>query len=187
MSKVTPSQTVGPFFHYALPFSGGETIVDPSARDAIRIEGQVLDGEGTPVVDAMIEAWQADPDGIYNHPEDPRQAHVADGFHGFGRTHTDEDGRFHFLTVKPGKVPGPGNSLQAPHISVSVFARGLLDRVATRIYFADEEASNTVDPVLSSLPDATTLVATAVEGGSLPTYRFDIRLQGENETVFFDV
>lgn len=188
-SKVTPSQTVGPFFHYALPWKDGHVVAGAGAEGArIVIEGRVLDGGGAPVTDAMIEIWQADAHGRYAHVEDRQDKPLSDGFTGFGRTETDEEGRFRFETVKPGRVPGPGNALQAPHIAVSVFARGLLDRLVTRIYFADERAANEEDPVLGLIDDPAareTLLASAQNGTA--TYRFDIRLQGEDETVFFEV
>lgn len=189
MSRVTPSQTIGPFFHFALPFGGGERLVDPEARGAIRLEGRVLDGEGSPVGDAMIELWQADASGVYAHPEDPRHGEADGQFLGFGRTATDDEGAFSFVTLKPGRVPGRGNTLQAPHICVSIFARGLLDRVVTRIYFADEPDANDEDPVLGSIEDPArraTLLAQPANGESR-TYRLDIRLQGDDETVFFDI
>ncbi len=117
---------------------------------AIRLHGTLFDGAGEPIPDALVETWQADPDGIYHHPDDPRGADSS--FRGFGRAGTDDEGRWWVLTVKPGPVPGPGGTTQAPHIDVSVFARGLLHRVVTRIYFPDEEEANAADPVLAALP-----------------------------------
>lgn len=182
----TPSQTVGPFFHDALLAEDRTRLVAPDHPSAIRISGKVYDGAGEPVPDAMLEIWQAEASGRYAHPEDDREAAPPeDGFTGFGRCGTDVEGRFEFVTVKPGKVPGPEGRSQAPHISVSVFARGLLKRLVTRIYFPDEE-TNAADPVLSSVEDQdfrSTLVARAEEGG----YVFDVRLQGGGQTVFFDV
>jgi protocatechuate 3,4-dioxygenase, alpha subunit len=162
----TPSQTVGPFLSIGLTWPTGHIVVP----DGIRITGVVLDGAGEPVADGLVETWQADPSGRFDHPED---------FAGFGRCATDPDGRYTIVTAKPGAI-GDG---QAPHIDVSVFARGLLDRVVTRIYFPDEAAANATDPLLSSLPSdrAATLIAVADGPGEL---RFDIRLQGEGETVF---
>ncbi len=174
----TPSQTIGPFFAIGLPWDDGPYVVREGTEGAIWIRGVVLDGEGTPVPDSMVETWQADPGGRFDRP--------GDGFRGFGRGCADPDGRYAILTVKPGMVPAADGSPQAPHIDVSVFARGLLKRVVTRIYFADEEAANAADPVLSHVtdPDArTTLIAQATDDG----YRFDIRLQGERETVFFEL
>lgn len=182
---LTPSQTIGPFFAYALtprayggvePFS--EVLAGPgTAGERIRIEGVVLDGDGEFVSDAMIEIWQADPLGRFH-------AEGNAGFTGFGRAETDAEGGFCFETVRPGALPGPNGATQAPHLSVSVFARGLLMRLMTRIYFSDESA-NADDPVLALVPAARrdTLVARRDASG---VYRFEIRLQGENETVFFD-
>jgi protocatechuate 3,4-dioxygenase, alpha subunit len=174
----TPSQTVGPFFHVGMPWSDGPYAVAPEMPGAFWIRGRVVDGAGQPVPDAVIETWQADPDGRFDHPDDPRGAVAAPtGFRGFARTETTADGRYGIHTVKPGAVPG-----QAPHVDVSVFARGLLDRVITRIYFPGEPA-NDDDPVLASVEPArrSTLLAVAADDG----YRFDITLQGADETVFF--
>lgn len=183
----TPSQTIGPFFEYALLEEDLSELVAPEHPDAIRIEGKVRDGAGEVVPDAMIEIWQANAAGRYDHPEDDREdLPLEEDFTGFGRAGTDEKGRFSFLTVKPGAVPGPDGESQAPHILVSVFARGLLKRLVTRIYFPDEEEANAEDPVLRSIEDPelrSTLVARS-EGGVL---RFDVHLQGEKQTAFFDV
>jgi protocatechuate 3,4-dioxygenase, alpha subunit len=183
----TPSQTVGPFFAIGLGDAVKAELVDPSDPDAIRLTGVVLDGEGDPVVDGMVEIWQANRAGRYAHPEDTReQIPLEDGFDGFGRSATDSEGRYEFLTVKPGVAPAPGGTPQAPHIEVSVFARGLLKRVVTRIYFPDEAEANEHDPVLLLIADPAereTLVAREEEGG----LRLDIRLQGDGQTVFFDV
>jgi protocatechuate 3,4-dioxygenase, alpha subunit len=180
----TPSQTVGPFFAIGLPWPDGPYVVEEGTPGAIRIEGCVYDGAGDPIPDALIETWQADPDGRFNHPDDPRGA--AGSFRGFGRAAADDDGHWGVLTLKPGPVPGPDGTTQAPHIDVSIFARGLLNRVVTRIYFADEEEANAADPVLQTLADdaqRATLIAHPTESG----YRIDFRLQGEDETVFFAV
>ncbi|HEY7075955.1 MAG TPA: protocatechuate 3,4-dioxygenase subunit alpha [Solirubrobacteraceae bacterium] len=180
----TPSQTVGPFFAIGLPWPDGQYVVDEGTPGAIWIEGYVYDGNGDPIPDALVETWQADADGRFNHPADPR-GRAAD-FRGFARAPCDDDGRYRFLTVKPGPVPGPDGTTQAPHIDVSIFARGMLNRVVTRIYFADEEEANAADPVLQAVEDAarrTTLIAQPTEAG----YRHDFRLQGEDETVFFAV
>jgi protocatechuate 3,4-dioxygenase alpha subunit len=183
----TPSQTVGPFFHDALLDRDRSELVPPDHPEAIRIEGTVYDGEGEPVSDAMVEIWQANGAGRYNDPKDDRRDLPLDeGFSGFGRSGTDAGGSFTFLTVKPGPVPLPDGGMQAPHIMVSVFARGLLKRVVTRIYFPDEEGANANDPVLSSIEDSVlreTLIA-RVEGDTL---RFDIHLQGDNQTAFFEL
>ncbi len=180
MLSPTPSQTVGPFFHYALLDEDLSNLVAPDHPSAIRIEGTVYDGAGEVVPDAMLEVWQADADGRY--------AHSEYGFSGFGRFGTDDEGHYEFVTIKPGPVPGlDGQPLQAPHIWVSVFARGLLRRLATRVYFPEEEEANASDPVLASIDDPdlrSTLVARAMDGGLL---RFDIHLQGDRQTAFFDV
>jgi protocatechuate 3,4-dioxygenase, alpha subunit len=183
----TPSQTVGPFFHNALLDEDRSELVSPDHPESIRIEGAVYDGAGEPVSDALVEIWQANGAGRYNDPKDDRQDLPLDeGFSGFGRSGTDASGRFSFVTVKPGPVPLPDGEMQAPHIMVSVFARGLLKRVVTRIYFPDEEGANADDPVLSSVEDPgfrRTLVAHD-EGNAL---RFDIYLQGENQAAFFEL
>ena len=184
----TPSQTVGPYFHIGTDdgFIGAE-LVASDHPDAVRVFGIVRDGEGTPINDSMIEIWQANAVGRYAHPEDVRdELPLEEGFDGFGRTHTDGDGRYEFVTVKPGVVPGRDGRPQAPHVEVSVFARGLLKRLVTRIYFPDEAEANEADPLLSSIEDAdarVALVAVADDGG----LRFDINLQGDRETTFFAV
>jgi protocatechuate 3,4-dioxygenase alpha subunit len=188
----TPSQTVGPFFHFALLTEDRSKLAAPDHPSAIRLEGTVYDGAGEVVPDAMLEIWQADGAGHYVHPRgDGEGPAPKDGFSGFGRCGTDDEGRYEFLTIKPGPVPGPdgpARALQAPHIWVSVFARGLLKRAATRVYFPDEEEANAADPVLASIEDPglrSTLVARPVVGdGAL---RFDIHLQGDLQTAFFDV
>jgi protocatechuate 3,4-dioxygenase alpha subunit len=184
----TPSQTVGPYFHIGTDDGFiGSRLVDPDHQDALRLFGTVRDGEGAPINDCMIEIWQANSAGRYAHPEDVREdLPLEEGFDGFGRTCTDGDGRYEFVTVKPGPVPGPNGRPQAPHLNVSVFARGLLKRLVTRIYFPDEAEANEADPLLSSIadPDArAALVAVADDGG----LRFDINLQGDRETTFFAV
>jgi len=188
---VTPSQTIGPFFHRALLHEGWN---DPAARGAagerVTIEGRVLDGDGAPVSDAMIETWQANAAGRYEHPEDREDNKPLDpNFHGFGRTAADPDGRFRLRTIKPGAVAGTGDAPQAPHINVSIFARGLLKRLVTRIYFPGEPL-NEVDPLLSALPAdrRATLIACVADGGAAERLlHFDIVLQGDHETVFLDV
>ena len=180
----TPSQTVGPYLSIGLPWPDGPHVVPEGTPGAFWIRGTVRDGHGDPVPDAMIETWQADPDGGFRHPDDPRGA--ANGeFRGFGRCPTETDGTYGILTVLPGVVPGEGGTTQARHIDVSVFARGLLDRVVTRIYLPDHPA-NANDPVLALVPAErrSTLIAQRV---SETEYRFDIRLQGADETVFLDV
>jgi protocatechuate 3,4-dioxygenase alpha subunit len=184
---LTPSQTVGPFLHIILPWPDGADVVPTDTPGRIVIRGRVLDGDGNGLPDALVETWQADPHGRFDHPDDPRDAPpVVAGFRGFGRCATATDGGYAIATLKPGPLPDASGGTEAPHIDVSVFARGLLDRVVTRVYFADEPDANAADPVLRSLPDparARTLFATPEPGG----YRFDIHLQGPDETVFFDV
>ena len=190
-TAVTPSQTVGPFLGIGLPWPDGPFVVPEGSPGAITITGRVVDGAGQPVSDALVETWQADPDGRFRHPDDPRGAPAEGGlaFRGFGRCPTGPDGSYRIVTLKPGPLPGPGGGTEAPHVDVSVFARGLLDRVVTRIYFPDEAQANAADPVLASIGDparAATLVARPdpADAGLLC---FDIHLQGEHETVFFDV
>jgi protocatechuate 3,4-dioxygenase alpha subunit len=175
---LTPSQTVGPFLSLGLTWESGHLVVPQDAPGAITIHGVITDGAGEVVPDGMVETWQADADGRFDHPDDPRGA--SGGFGGFGRCLTGPDGGYRIVTVKPGAI-GDG---QAPHIDVSVLARGLLDRVVTRIYFPDEEAANAADPALQAVPADRrhTLVAVAERPDVL---RFDICLQGVDETVFF--
>ena len=182
----TPSQTVGPFFGVGLDWPDGPYVVPDGTPEAFRVSGRLLDGVGEPVADALVETWQADPDGRFDHPDDPRGAVAFPGFRGFGRSQTVEGGEYAICTLKPGRLPDGDGGLQAPHIDVSVFARGILDRVVTRIYFADEADANAEDAVLRSLPDDAarqTLIATPADDG----YRLDIHLQGDRETVFFAV
>jgi protocatechuate 3,4-dioxygenase alpha subunit len=184
---LAPSQTVGPYLAIGLTRDLiTPHVVDPSDPRAIRIRGALIDGAGDPVPDGMIEIWQANAAGRYNHPTDDRaEPAVEDGFLGFGRSGTVDAGLFEFVTVKPGPVPWPEGGMQAPHIEVGVFARGLLKRAVTRIYFPDEEEANAADPVLSGLDEASraTLVAVADDDG----LRFDIRMQGPGHTTFFAV
>jgi protocatechuate 3,4-dioxygenase alpha subunit len=175
----TPSQTIGPFFGFALPYAGGPELVEPHLPLAIRLHGTVFDGAGEPVPDALIEIWQANEDGVL-----PRELGSLQRDHytftGFGRCPTDRAGNYGFTTVKPGSVNG-----KAPYVFVTVFARGMPMHLFTRAYFPDEVDRNAADAVLSAL-DAqrrSTLVAVA---GKPAEYRFDIHLQGEGETVFLD-
>ncbi len=183
----TPSQTVGPYYAIGLPWPEGPFVVPRGTPGAIRLHGSVYDGRGALIPDHLIETWQADPDGRFAdlHGAGPDGPSSLEGFRGFGRCGYEQgDGSFELLTVKPGRVPGPGGVLQAPHVAVSLFARGLLNRVVTRIYFADEARANAEDPLLASVPEerrATLLAEPDGAGG----YRFDIRLQGDGETVFF--
>ncbi|SOC49520.1 protocatechuate 3,4-dioxygenase alpha subunit [Blastococcus aggregatus] len=180
----TPSATVGPYLAIGLSWPDGIWAADEGTRDGVWIRGRVLDGAGDVVPDAMVETWQADPDGGFASPEDPRGVASYPGFRGYARAQTST-GEFGVFTLKPGRVPDGHGGLQAPHIDVSVFARGLLDRVVTRIYFADEADANAEDVVLRELPEdrRSTLVADRTEDG----YRLDVHLQGERETVFFAV
>ena len=186
----TPSQTVGPFFHLGLNRPGwGDLTAGNPAGPRVTIEGRVLDGDGAPVPDALIELWQANAAGRYNHRDDNRPEKPIDpNFRGFGRVATDADGHFRIATIRPGPVPGRGNALQAPHINLAIFARGLLKHLYTRLYFADEPA-NASDPLLSSIEDEAarhSLLARPVADDPA-LYRFDIVLQGEGETAFLDI
>jgi protocatechuate 3,4-dioxygenase alpha subunit len=184
----TPSQTLGPFFHYALPYEAGPYVVGEATEgERITIEGRITDGDGLPVTDALVEIWQANAEGRYNHPEDEQDKPLDEAFSGFGRAPTDEQGMFRFYTIKPGAVPGLHNEMQAPHINISILARGVTKRMATRLYFAEEQEANRVDPVLNLVPEERRHTLIAERAGDAPVYRLDISLQGENETVFFDV
>jgi protocatechuate 3,4-dioxygenase, alpha subunit len=191
---ITPSQTVGPFFKYGLTPGGqydwndaftGDMITPDATGERIRVEGRVFDGDGQPVPDCMLEVWQADSQGRFADPQDKRALPNA-SFRGFGRCGTDKEGNYAFETIKPGAFPDPDGKPQAPHILVAVFARGMLRHLYTRVYFSDE-AANTSDPVLALVPAdrRATLIAQREQGK--PVYRLDVRLQGDNETVFFDV
>ena len=186
----TPSQTVGPFFHFCLTNEGCcvGCIAGPRVRgERVSLKVRVVDGNGEAVPDAMIEIWQANSEGKYNHPDDAQQKTIEPDFLGFGRMGTAENGICEFETIKPGNVPGPGNVPQAPHLNVAVFARGMLRQLYTRIYFAGDEA-NQEDAVLAQVPldRRETLMARPDAPGS-GRWRCDIKLQGEGETVFFDV
>ncbi|HYZ16134.1 MAG TPA: protocatechuate 3,4-dioxygenase subunit alpha [Candidatus Acidoferrum sp.] len=188
----TASQTIGPFFREGLKRPAWADLTrDGAAGDVVRIEGTVYDGDRSGIPDALLEIWQADASGRYAHPEDPRGASAQPGFRGFGRACTEADGRFWFKTIVPGPVPGLGGAAQAPHIELTVFARGLLKRLVTRIYFGDRTAENANDPLLASIADESvrrTLIAERTEHpGGIPVYRFDIVLQGEGETAFLAI
>ncbi|VIO71973.1 protocatechuate 3,4-dioxygenase subunit alpha [Bradyrhizobium ivorense] len=190
---VTPSQTVGPYFKYGLTPNGeyewndaftSNLLTPDVSGDRIRVEGKVFDGDGAVVVDCMLEIWQADAQGRFSDPQDKR-ALPNSSFKGFGRCGTDKSGFYAFDTIKPGVVPDPDGKPQAPHILLAVFARGMLLHLYTRIYF-DDEAGNAGDPVLAQVPAdrRATLIARRKAGNG---YTFDIHLQGDRETVFFDV
>ena len=190
MPRQTPSQTIGPFFSFSLVAGGENVLIDErSSGERILVEGRVLDGAGEPIADALVEIWQADSNGIFKHLADPRHEDADPFFAGFGRSATDEDGRYCFRTIKPGPVPTEDGQQQAPHINVTVFARGMPIQAITRIYFADETA-NERDPVLASIADPQrqqTLSARREQSADgIARYCLDIVLQGEHETVFFD-
>jgi protocatechuate 3,4-dioxygenase alpha subunit len=182
---ITPWQTVGPYFHYALPYDTGPQVAGPSRPGALTLHGHVYDAAGDPIPDSLVEIWQADESGRFVDEPGIFEAPAADGFRGFGRCDTDADGHYAFTTVKPAGVPTEDGAHQAPHVAMSVFARGMLRRVVTRVYFDDEASANASDPLLSSVEASrsATLVAVSEDGG----YRFDVRLQGADETVFLDV
>ena len=197
MAKQTASQTIGPYFAYCLtpePWGRKGITSNRLARadtpgEHIVIQGRVVDGAGAGVDGALVEIWQANAAGRFRHPTDDRaDLPLDDGFTGFGRAGTDEDGAFSFATVKPGGVPGPGNQLQAPHVGLIIQARGMLSHAFTRLYFADEAEANREDAVLALVDESRrpTLIAAREETASGPVYRLDIVLQGEAETVFFD-
>jgi protocatechuate 3,4-dioxygenase, alpha subunit len=182
---VSGFQTLGPYFELLLRSRTEMEMVSADTRgERVTIEGILYDGAGSPIPDGFVEIWQADAEGRYAHPDDPRRESADSSFCGYGWRHTSADGGFRFDTIKPGAVPGPDGRAQAPHIMVSVMARGILTRFITRLYFEGDPA-NAQDPILRFVPDARrqTLMARPAGGGH---YRFDIRLQGQDETVFFD-
>jgi protocatechuate 3,4-dioxygenase alpha subunit len=212
MANETPWQTTGPFFHFGLAWKGGADLTSDSALGArpdltapghdvlieqdasarhlvkgtrIELVGNMFDNTDAPLTDALIEIWQANAAGRYADPSDPRRELALDpNFMGFGRGATDKTGGYRFRTIRPGRVPGPGNSLQAPHIALGIVGPGILKRLVTRVYFPDAP-ENAEDPILARVPEArrSTLIARAE---SANTYRFDIRLGGPNETIFFE-
>ncbi len=200
--KETASQTAGPYVHIGLiPHMAGFDIFQnnfgnvlagaETRGEHIVIEGRVLDGTGTPVRDALLEIWQANAAGRYNHPADRQNKPLDDGFRGWGRTGAEFDtGLYRFETVKPGKVPGRDGRTMAPHVNFWIVARGINIGLSTRMYFADEAEANAADPVLSMIEQDVrrgTLIAQRASRGGKPVYTFDIVLQGDNETVFFDI
>ncbi|KWV56623.1 protocatechuate 3,4-dioxygenase subunit alpha [Bradyrhizobium macuxiense] len=193
---ITPSQTVGPYFKYGLTPNGeyewndaftNNLLTPDTSGDRIRVEGKVYDGDGAVIPDCMLEIWQADAQGRFSDPQDKR-ALPNSSFKGFGRCGTDNSGAYAFDTIKPGVVPDPDGKKQAPHILLAVFARGMLLHLYTRIYF-DDEAGNADDPVLALVPEdrRATLIAKRKAGSGSAVYTLDVYLQGDNETVFFDV
>jgi protocatechuate 3,4-dioxygenase, alpha subunit len=198
-NKQTPSMTVGPWFSYGLTpedygrkgLATGSIVGSQIPGQHTTLSGRVYDGAGKPVPDALLEIWQANANGRYAHAADARAAvPLQTGFTGFGRVSTNADGRYSFATIKPGRVPARGNVMQAPHLNLTVFARGLLSHLFTRLYFSDEAAANAEDPILSLVDPARRRTLVAVRGqphGSDPVaYALDIHLQGDNETVFFE-
>jgi len=187
----TSSQTVGPYLTIGFTALATEDLAPAGVSgDRVSLHGRVLDGDGRPVNDGVVEIWQANAQGRYAHPEDAQDKPVEAGFRGFGRSLTRDDGGYRFATIKPGPVPGPSGSLQAPHLVVTVFMRGLLKQLMTRVYFPDEPA-NATDPVLNLVPQErrSTLIARRVAPGLSSEHgalEWDIVIQGQNETVFFD-
>ena len=187
MSQLTPFNTVGPFFTLLVrdrPEGTDCLVTDATEGERISIGGKVIAGDGTPVDDGLVEIWQADARGRYHHPDDPDQGTADPAFTGFGRAATARGGSFSFRTIKPGCVPGPAGETQAPHVLVSVMARGVMSRCWTRMYF-DGDPLNATDPILRLVPPERrhTLIARRMGDGD---YQFDIVLQGPNETAFFE-
>ena len=186
--ETTPSQTVGPYFAIGLPFDVGPYAVPDGTPGAIHLTGTIYDGASVPIPDFLLETWQADPEGRFADMHDHGGPSEMPGFRGFARYGVEDgDGSFDIVTVKPGQVAGLGGTMQAPHLDVSVFARGMLHRTVTRIYFADEAEANAADPALARVPverRSTLLAQPDPAGGG---YRFDIRFQGPHETVFFAI
>ena len=183
--QTTSSQTVGPYLHIGLTWLITDNLVGPGVSgDKVTIAGRIADGDGKPVNDALVEIWQANAHGKYAHPDDSQDKPLEAGFKGFGRVPTDDNGGFKFTTIKPGRVPSPGGGLQAPHINVTIFMRGMLKQLNTRIYFPADPA-NAGDAVLQSVLPARrdTLIAKATGAGAL---EWNVVLQGAGETVFFD-
>ena len=188
LGHVTASQTVGPYYLIGLDWGeDGKYAFAPDTPGLFKVYGYVIDGNGDPIPDSLIETWQADADGRFDHPDDPRGVVARDGRSGtgFGRSNSDEDGGWSVFTVKPGTFPDADGNTEAPHLIVHVFARGMLAGITTRIYFEDEAEANAADPVLARVPEdrRDTLIAKKTEDG----YRLDIHVQGAEETVFFDV
>ena len=184
----TPSQTVGPYFKIGLQWLHCDNLATEGvAGGRIVIQGRVFDGDGVPVPDAVLEVWQANSHGKYAHPEDQQDKPLDAGFRGYGRVPVNQDGFFRFATIKPGPVPGPKGNEQAPHLVISIFMRGLLKRLVTRMYFPGD-ARNAADPILNLVEPQrrATLVASQSDDGS-GLLGWNVVLQGANETVFFDI
>ena len=183
--RTSSSQTVGPYLHIGLTWLVTDDLVGPGVTGKpVTIEGRITDADGKPVDDALVEIWQANAHGRYDHPDDRRELPVEAGFKGFGRVATDAGGGYRFRTIKPGAVPAPGGGMQAPHINVTIFMRGMLKHLRSRIYFPDDPA-NATDPVLASVPAERrgTLIAEPRGDAAL---QWNVILQGPGETVFFE-
>jgi protocatechuate 3,4-dioxygenase, alpha subunit len=179
------SQTVGPYLHIGLTWLVTDNLVGPGVTgEPITIEGRVTDADGKPVDDALVEIWQANAHGRYDHPDDTRDLPLEPGFKGFGRVPTDAAGGFRFTTIRPGRVPAPDGGMQAPHINVTIFMRGMLKHLKSRIYF-QEDPANPADPVLSRVPADRRATLIAVSRGKA-SFEWNVVLQGPGETVFFD-
>lgn len=189
-ARVTPSQTVGPFFHPSMLRDAVPQHVLTQAEtqgERIRVEGRIIDGVGAPVPDALVELWQANAYGLYLHPADQRDLPVDPTFTGFARSNTEDNGRYWFDTIRPGLVPFDAERMQAPHICLTIFARGLLNHLLTRLYFEDEPG-NAGDPILLLVPEdrRATLIATRWDESDIAVYNLDIVLQGDRQTVFLN-
>ena len=185
--QTTSSQTVGPYLHIGLTWLNTGNLVGPGVTgEKVMLEGRILDGDGKPVGDALVEIWQANAHGKYAHPDDPQDKPLEEGFKGFGRIPTDGNGQFKFTTIKPGRVPAPGGGMQAPHINVCILMRGMLKQLVTRIYFPGDPA-NAEDEALRRVPASRRDTLIAKQGAGQPgTLFWNVVLQGEGETVFFD-
>jgi protocatechuate 3,4-dioxygenase, alpha subunit len=182
--RASTSQTIGPYLRIGLEWMQIEDMAPKGvAGERVGIRGRVIDAEGKPVNDAAVEVWQANSQGRYAHPEDKQDKPLDAAFRGYGRSLTDDNGAFRFNTVKPGRVPGPGGKLQAPHLNVTIFMRGLLKQLQTRMYFPDDPA-NAEDPILALVPAERRSTLIARRNGE--ALEWSVVLQGKNETVFFD-